>query len=205
MKLRQALHSAAAKKKKNLPRAPAEQHDSSHRVSRHVEHQWKKKLFDGIDNSCNLPLGCKNNETLEHTDSKSWKDISGKMNFTNRPCATWDCLHHKKYTCVFFDRYQNYSYRFASHLLLMFPQTANKTDYRYDLYRCRSNEQDDKYEVTPDNGQMFKLRSTEWTNSESPKSLNTQGVACQWSNVAEGANEQTIPQKLHFVSNQLAK
>ena len=32
-----------------------------------------------------------------------------------------------------------------------------------------------------------------------------QVVARQWSNVAEGANEQMTPQKLHFVSSQLAK
>ena len=54
----------------------------------------------------------------------------------------------------------------------MFVKTANNR-YRQDFYRCKSNEQDDKYEVTPDNGQMSKLRSAEWTYSESPKSSNT--------------------------------
>ena len=47
----------------------------------------------------------------------------------------------------------------------MFLKTANNR-YRYDLYRCRSNEQDDKYEVTLDSGQMLKLQSSEAANGQ---------------------------------------
>ena len=49
--------------------------------------------------------------------------------------------------------------------------------YGHDPYRCISNEQDDKYEVTPDSGQMPKWRSCEETHSEAPTSSTTQILA----------------------------
>ena len=92
----------------------------------------KEELFEGIDYSCNLSLGCKSNEAPGPMDSQSSNDISAKITSTNRPCAKHDgplLFENKAQMCIcVFDQCRNYSYRFASDLRLMFLQTANKTE-----------------------------------------------------------------------------
>ena len=127
--LRQAVRNAAPKNSSMRSRRTTRLTSQSFKACRA---STKEELFEGIDYSCNLSLGCKSNEAPEPMDSQSSNDISAKITSTNRPCAKHDCpllFENKAQMCIcVFDRCRNYSYRFASDLRLMFLQTANKTD-----------------------------------------------------------------------------
>ena len=99
--LRQAVRNAAPK---TLRCAAAEEHDSPHRVPRHVEHQQKKNFSKALTTRATFRWAAKAMKRLDPCmDSKSSNDISAKITSSNRPCAKHDCpllFENKAQICI---------------------------------------------------------------------------------------------------------
>ena len=122
-----------------------------------------------------------------------------RTTFRSKRLQTSDPVQHWVHKCnLFFDRCRNYSYRFASNLLLMFLQTKNS--YSYDSHRCKSNKEEDKCAMTPtvvkysakasseksdrpivtsSNTNLFAQSKVGWPREKKTKSLRTKKTSSQ--------------------------